>query len=113
MKAAEELTPAVGTSVACTAIGVPKATVYRHRSPKAADALKPRPAPPRALSGEERQQVLANAHARHPEPFVHGLPRPLTPAAEVWINPPENKPQVRTLKLPRDSKFIPQVSQSP
>jgi len=34
------------------------------------------------------------------------------PVAEVWINPPENRPQVRTLELPRDSKFVPQVSQS-
>jgi hypothetical protein len=56
--------------------------------------------------------VLAAAHARHPERFVRGLPLPLKPAAEVWINPPENKPQVRTLELPRDSKFVPQVSQS-
>jgi hypothetical protein len=36
----------------------------------------------------------------------------LKPAAEVWINPPENRPQVRTLELPRDSKFVSQVSQS-
>jgi hypothetical protein len=56
--------------------------------------------------------AVADAHARHPERFVHGLPRPLTPAAEVWINPPENRPQVRTLELPRDSQFVPQVSQS-
>jgi putative transposase len=59
-----------------------------------------------------RASVLAAAHARHPERFVRGLPLPLTPAAEVWINPPENKPQVRTLELPRDNKFVPQVSQS-
>ena len=41
MKAVEELTPFVGTSVACDAIGVPRATVYRHRQPKAAAAPKP------------------------------------------------------------------------
>jgi hypothetical protein len=29
MKAVEELTPSVGTAVACDAIGVPRATVYR------------------------------------------------------------------------------------
>jgi hypothetical protein len=28
------------------------------------------------------------------------------------ISPPENRPTVRTLELPRDSKFVPQVSQS-
>jgi putative transposase len=61
---------------------------------------------------EHRASVLADAHARHPERFVHGLPRPLTPAAEFWITPPENKPQVRAMELPRDSKFVPQVSQS-
>ena len=43
---------------------------------------------------------------------VRSLPLPLKPAAEVWINPPENRPQVRTLELPRDSKIGPQVSQS-
>jgi putative transposase len=59
-----------------------------------------------------RAAVLAAAHAHHPERFVSGLPLPLKPAAEVWINPPENRPQVRTLELPRDSKLVPQVSQS-
>jgi hypothetical protein len=62
MKAVEELTPSVGTSVACEAIGVPRATVYRHRLPKAAAAPKPRPAPPRALSGDERNRVLDVLH---------------------------------------------------
>ena len=59
-----------------------------------------------------RASVLAAAHARHPERFVRGFPRPLNPAAEVWINPPDNRPQVRTLELPRDSKFVSQVSQT-
>jgi transposase InsO family protein len=61
MKAVEELSPAVETSVPCAAIGVPRATVYRHRTPKPADAPKPCPAPPRALSGAERRNQL-----RHP-----------------------------------------------
>ena len=61
---------------------------------------------------EARASVLAAAHARHPERFVQGVPRPLTPAAAVWINPPENRPTVRTLELPRDTQFVPQVSQS-
>ena len=59
-----------------------------------------------------RAKALAAAHARHPERFVRGLPQPLTPATEVWINPPQNRPHIRTLELPRDSKFVPQVSQS-
>ena len=62
MKAVEELTPSGGTSVACDAIGVPRATAYRHRLPKAATAPKPRPAPPRALSGDERNRVLDGLH---------------------------------------------------
>jgi len=37
---------------------------------------------------------------------------PAKTGTEVWINPPENRPQVRTLELPRDSKSVPQVSQS-
>ena len=61
---------------------------------------------------EARAAVLAHAHAQHPERFVQGLPRPFTPPAEVWINPPENSPQIRTLQLPHDSNFVPQVSQS-
>ncbi len=61
---------------------------------------------------EARAAVLAAAHARHPERFVQGVPQPLTPAAEVWINPPENRQTVRTLELPRDTNFVPQLSQS-
>lgn len=71
MKAVEELAPAVGTSVACAAVGVRRATVYRHRQPKTAAAPKPRPAPPRALSGEERRDVLEVLHS---EPFAEKAP---------------------------------------
>ena len=35
-----------------------------------------------------RALVLAAAHARNPERFVHGVPRPQAPPASVWINPP-------------------------
>jgi len=65
-----------------------------------------------AAALDARASVLAAAHARNPERFVRGVPRPLTPAAEVWINPPENRPTARTLELPRDTQFVPQVSQS-
>ena len=61
---------------------------------------------------QARAAVLATAHGRHPERFVNGVPKPLKPAAEVWINPPENSPQIRTLELPRDTKIVTQVSQS-
>jgi crotonobetainyl-CoA:carnitine CoA-transferase CaiB-like acyl-CoA transferase len=52
----------VGTAVACAAIGVPRAKAYRHRLPKAAAALKPRPASPRALNREEHKRVLDGLH---------------------------------------------------
>jgi len=37
---------------------------------------------------ERRRAVLAAAYAQHPERFVRRAPEPLTPPAEVWINPP-------------------------
>ena len=65
-----------------------------------------------AAALEARAAVLAAADDRPPKRFVRGVPRPLTPAAEVWINPPENRPTARTLELPRDTQFVPQLSQS-
>ena len=38
---------------------------------------------------EQRRQVLATAHAAHPERFVLGEPRLPRWPDEVWINPPE------------------------
>jgi putative transposase len=65
MNAVEELRPRVGTAPACRALGVPRATLYRQR--RRARGLprpvRPRPRPARALSGEERQAVLAALHA--------------------------------------------------
>jgi putative transposase len=65
MNAVEELRPRVGTAPACRALGVPRATLYRQRRrarglPR---VVRPRPRPARALSGEERQAVLAVLHA--------------------------------------------------
>ena len=37
---------------------------------------------------EQRRRILEIAHAAHPERFVHGVPTPTAPPAEVWINPP-------------------------
>jgi putative transposase len=39
-----------------------------------------------------RAEVLAAAYAAHPERFVHRAPRPSAPPAQVWINPPKEKP---------------------
>jgi putative transposase len=59
-----------------------------------------------------RQAVLDEAHSRHPERFVRKPPEPPTPPQEVWINPPADRPEPRTLQLPRDSNFVPQLSQT-
>ena len=65
MDAVEVLTPEVGTQLACAAIGIPRASVYRHRRKKngAAPLREKRPSPPRTLSPEERQEVLDVLHS--------------------------------------------------
>jgi hypothetical protein len=40
------------------------------------------------------------------------LPRPLTPAAKVWINTADNRLTDRALELPSDTQFVPQLSRS-
>jgi len=60
-----------------------------------------------------RQAVLTAAYAAHPERFVCRPPRPLALPSEVWINPPADGPEPRMLQLPRDTNFVPQLSQSP
>jgi putative transposase len=37
---------------------------------------------------QQRQQVLAQAYAAHPERFVKGLPQPPALPQAVWLNPP-------------------------
>jgi len=72
MKAIEELSPQVGTAAACRSLGVPRATLYRHRQSKPPElATTPRPTPPRALSEQERQEVLDVLHS---EPFADKAP---------------------------------------
>jgi putative transposase len=72
MKAVEELTPCIGTAAACRCLGVPRATLYRHRNPKPSETP---PCPPlksaRALSDQERTDVLDVLHS---EPFVDKAP---------------------------------------
>ncbi len=59
-----------------------------------------------------RQVVLDAAYAAHPERFVRQPPRPLTLPREVWINPPADGHGSRILQLPRDTNFVPQLSQT-
>ena len=47
---------------ACRALGVSRATAYRHRSPAAARPARPRARSPLALSEAERSAVLAELH---------------------------------------------------
>ena len=61
---------------------------------------------------DQRRVILKEAYALHPERFVRGIPRPSKPAAEVWINPPENVAIRRAIQIPRDTDFITQLSQS-
>jgi len=73
MEITESLASDVGVRAACSALSIPRATLYRHRRPAAPS--KPRPAPPLALSAPERQKVLDHLHS---ERFVDHAPR------QVW-----------------------------
>ena len=55
--------PEIGMAPACRALGVSRATAYRHRSPRPKGERPPRPRPALALSEEERQAVLEQLHA--------------------------------------------------
>jgi putative transposase len=72
MKAVKELEGQVGTAAACRSLGVPRATLYRaRRSKPSGAAATSRPKPPRALSDQERRQVLDVLHSR---PFADKAP---------------------------------------
>lgn len=68
MQATEELAPQMGVAPLCEAIGLSRATLYRHRRPRQ-DARRVTPA--RALSEPERQEVLQVLHS---ERFVDAPP---------------------------------------
>jgi len=71
----EELTPHIGTLPACRVLGASPATIYRRRNPPERPPRRPRPKPARALSGQERAEVLAELHS---ERFVDSAPE------QVW-----------------------------
>ena len=56
MVATRNLARNVAVKAACGALGIPRASFYRWRRPRG-ESLKPRPAPPRTLSTEERCRV--------------------------------------------------------
>ena len=61
MSAALELGDSVGKAVACRALGVPRATLYRRMLPAALQRVRPTPA--RALDAAERHTVLNHLHS--------------------------------------------------
>ncbi len=65
MNAAELLTPDVGTTAACRAMGVSRATLYRRRNPRAKPTTDDRAKrqQPRALDESQRREVLDVLHA--------------------------------------------------
>ena len=62
MSAVREVAPTLGIAPACDALGIPRASFYRHSKPEPLGPPKPRPRPDRALSTEERMTVLATLH---------------------------------------------------
>jgi putative transposase len=70
MKAVEDLAPSVGTSRACRALAIPRASYYRSKAPVQGEPPGRQP-PARALSPDERQEVLDELHS---ERFVDKAP---------------------------------------
>lgn len=65
MEAVSTLSPDVGLKAACAALGVSRANLYRRNDTRTlvpSDDAPSRPAPPRALSQEERGSVLNTLH---------------------------------------------------
>ncbi|MBA3235353.1 MAG: IS3 family transposase [Chloroflexi bacterium] len=71
METAFTVAPEIGLARACRALGVSRATAYRHRSPRPPATPRPRRGSPLALTDEERSAVLAQLHA---ERFVDASP---------------------------------------
>ena len=71
METAFAVAPEIGLAPACRALGVSRATAYRHRSPRPPATPGSRRRSPRALSDEERSAVLAELHS---ERFVDASP---------------------------------------
>ena len=66
MSAVPALAERVGVQRACTALGVPRSTLYRHRRQARGGPRRPpspRPTPARALSVDERRQTLEILHS--------------------------------------------------
>jgi putative transposase len=62
MIAVDDATPTLGAAPACRVLGLSRASLYRGHRPVA--VARPRPSPPRALTGAERHGLLALLHTR-------------------------------------------------
>jgi putative transposase len=73
MEAFDTLAPDVGTKAACEALGISRASLYRHKDMINLPVVEPerRPPPPRALAPEEKQDVFDLMHS---ERFVDKAP---------------------------------------
>ncbi|MBD2054884.1 IS3 family transposase [Oculatella sp. FACHB-28] len=60
MSAVQQLAPKMGVAPVCIGLGVSRASYYRKQQPR--QQSKPKPKPARALSNEERQQILEVLH---------------------------------------------------
>jgi putative transposase len=71
MIACQELSTEVGTVAACNSLDIARPTFYRRLETRIEETVAPRPAPPRALSALERQEVL---DVLHTDRFVDKAP---------------------------------------
>jgi len=71
MATALAVAPEIGMTASCRALGVARASAYRHRDPRPPSAPRLRRGSPLALSDEERAEVLAELHS---ERFVDASP---------------------------------------
>jgi putative transposase len=71
MIACHDLSPEVGTAAACRSLDIARATFYRRLCTDLDAIPKKRPAPPRALSVQEREQIL---EVLHTDRFVDRAP---------------------------------------
>jgi putative transposase len=72
MKTASEASLDLGVAVACRALGIPRASFYRHGRPPVRSPRSPRKKPPRALGEGERRAVHDLLHS---ERFVDRVPQ--------------------------------------
>lgn len=79
MRAVQELAEGIGTVAACRALGVSRATFYRRKTPRQGLKARRYSRPVRALSPEERAEVMELVHSSR---FVDLAPREIVAMLE-------------------------------